>query len=85
MFFNFKERQAGIIVSWPDWSASRSNNLRVAIGPAPALKGLTGAGIVVQVFLYAYSAAVVVANEWPARPLIPAAQVLVATIPKTFR
>jgi hypothetical protein len=45
---------------------------------------MTGAGKVVAFFVYAYSAAFVVLNEWPARPFITAAQVLVATIPKTF-
>jgi hypothetical protein len=45
---------------------------------------MTGAGKVVA-FVVAYSAAVVVLDEWPARPLITAAQVLVATIQKTFR
>lgn len=58
--------------------------IRVAFGKAPALKGMTGAGKVVA-FLIAYIVAVVVLNPWPARPLISAAQVLVATIPKTFR
>ena len=57
----------------------------LACGPAPALKGMTGAGKVVEAFAYACCAAVVVANKWPARPFITTAQVLVAAIPKTLR
>lgn len=60
--------------------------VRVAFGPAPALKGVAGASKIVGALACAYSAAVLVLDPWPARPFISAAQVLVATIrPPAFR
>lgn len=57
----------------------------LAFGIAPALKGMTGAGKVVEAFAYACCSAVGVVNKWPARPFVTTAQVLVAAIPKTLR
>lgn len=75
--------------SWLDWSGSRrSKNLGgsvVASGPAKALKGAASAGNVVPALAYAHPGALVVLDPWPAGTFVGAAQVLVATIPKTFR
>lgn len=67
-----------VLVSWLDWSASRSNNLSGAAVRAPAFKMGTVAIEVATAFTRAHFAAGILAKIWPAHPFVTAAQVLAA-------